>query len=205
MRSRRGRQALSACGPVAAAAAAAGAAVLGLAVAVLGELPGDTSLLRAVRVGPDTAAYGFARGVDVVTGSWPLVAIGVLLGLLLRSVQVPAAVALAAAVTAGAKRLVTRDRPELMSPLEEVSPFSFPAGHAAAAAGLLVAVLLVVPSGRRAPVAVIGGVLVVVSAWAQLALTRHFPSDLVGGWLTGGAVAAALAWSTQRTAGSTDR
>ena len=202
MHSRGGRRTLSACVAV---SAGAGAAALGLAVAVLGDLPGDASLLRAVRVGRDTAAYGLAQGVDGATGSWPVLATGVLLGLLLRSVQVPAAVALAAAVTAGAKRLVARGRPELMSPLEEASPFSFPAGHAAAAAALVVAVLLVVPSGRRAPVAVVGAAIVGVSAWAQLALARHFPSDLVGGWLTGGAVAAAVAWSTQRMASSTGR
>ena len=199
MRRCSGRRALRACVPV---AAGAGAAVLGLTVAVLSGLPGEASLLRAMWVGRDTAAYAFAQGVDGATGSWPLVAIGVLLGLLLRSVQVPAAVALAAVVTAGAKRLVARSRPELMSPLEAASPFSYPAGHAAAAAALVVAVLLAVPRGRRAPVAVIGGVIVMVSAWAQLVLTRHFPSDLVGGWLTGVAVATAVAWSTQSMAGS---
>lgn len=202
MRSRRGPPGSSAWVPV---AVGAGAAVLGLTVSVLGDLPGETSLLRAVRVGRDTAAYGLAQGVDAATGSWPLVAIGVLLGLLLRSVQVPAAVALAAAVTAGAKRVVTRGRPELMSPLEEASAFSFPAGHAAAAAAIVIAMLLVVPSGRRVPIAVIGGVVVVVSAWAQLALTRHFPSDVVGGWLTGGAIAAAVSWFAHRTADSTGR
>lgn len=202
MRMPSARPSVGTCLPVAAAAGAAG---LGLAVAVSGDLPGDSSLLRGLRVGRDTAAHGFAQGVDGATGSWPMVAIGVLLGLLLRSVQVPLAVALAAAVTAGAKRLVSRGRPELMSPLEEVSPFSFPAGHAAAAAALVVAVLLVVPSGRRSAVAVIGSSVVVVSAWAQLALTRHFPSDLAGGWLTGGAVAAAVAWLTQRRAASADR
>lgn len=192
MRSSRGRQARGAC------AAGAGVVVLGLAVALVGELPGDGSLLRAARLGRDSAAYGFAQGVDGATGSWPLVVIGVLLGLLLRSGQVPAAVVLAAVVTAGAKRLVARGRPELLSPLQDASPYSFPAGHAAAAGALLVALLLVVPRGRRAPVAVIGGAAVGVSGWAQLALTRHFPSDLVGGWLTGGAVAAAVAWCSWR-------
>ena len=186
-------------------AAGAGAAALALTVAVSGDLPGEHSLLRALRAGRDTAAHGLAQGVDGATGSLPLLAIGLILGLLLRSVQVPAAVALAAAVAAGAKRLVARGRPELMSPFEEASPFSFPAGHAAAAAALVVAVLLVVPSGRRLPVVVFGGAVVVVSGWAQLALTRHFPSDLVGGWLTGGAVAAAVVWLTQRMASRTDR
>lgn len=188
MRSSRGRQARGAC------AAGAGVVVLGLAVALVGELPGDGSLLRAARLGRDSAAYGFAQGVDGATGSWPLMAGGALLGLLLRSGQVPVAVVLAAAVTAGAKRLVARGRPELLSPFEDASPHGFPSGHAAVAAALLLAVLLVVPRRRRAPVAVIGGAAVVVSGWAQLALTRHFPSDLVGGWLTGVAVAAAVAW-----------
>ena len=189
MRSRGNRRAGPGWVPL---AVAGGAVALGLAVAVSGDLPGETSLLRAVRVGRDTAWHPLAQGVDAATGSWPLLAAAVLLGLVVRSLQVPAAVALAAAVTAGAKRLGSRDRPDLISPLEQASPFAFPAGHAASAAALVVAVLLVVPTRRRAAVLGVGGAVVVVSAWAQLALSRHYPSDLVGGWLVGAAVAAAL-------------
>lgn len=198
MRDREERQPLRGWVPV---AAAGGAVALGLAVAASGDLPGEMSLLRAVRAERDTAWYGIAQGVDAATGSWPLLAAAALLGLVLRSVQIPVAVALTAAVTAGAKRLVGRDRPDLISPLEEASHFSFPAGHAASAAAVVVAVLLVVSTRRRAAALVIGGALVVLSAWAQLTLARHFPSDLVGGWLTGGAVAAALAWFSQRVPG----
>ena len=178
--------------------AAGGAVALGTAVAALGDLPGDASLLRGVTAGRDSVAYAVAQGVDAATGSWPLLAAAVLLGLVLRSVQIPAAVALTAAVTAGAKRLVTRERPDLISPLEQASPFSFPAGHAASAAAVVVAALLVLSTRRRAAALVVGSAVILVSAWAQLALARHFPSDLVGGWLTGGAVAAAVAWFSQR-------
>ena len=107
------------------------------------------------------------------------------------------------------KQLLDRPRPELLASLEGASPFAFPSGHAAGTAALAAAAVLAASSARRAvagdggraagtlvagtPVAggipvvvgipVVGLLAVGVTAAAQLVLARHFPSDVLAGWL----------------------
>ena len=87
------------------------------------------------------------------------------------------------------KRLVDRPRPEGL--VADVSPLSFPSGHAAATAALAAAVVLASTATRRWSATVVTVTAVVLlAAGAQLVLGRHHPSDLVGGWLW------AIAWTT---------
>jgi membrane-associated phospholipid phosphatase len=188
-------------------AAAVGFALVCVPITVLGEVPGDEAVLRAVRTSPGDGAHGFWRLVDRATDGVPQVlAATLLVGVLLVRRQVRssllAGAAFAAALGGNAllKRAWERPRPLLMAPVEDVSAFSFPAGHAAGPAALAVVLAVVSVAARRHRHVVVASVLVVATTGAsQLALARHHPSDVVAGWLWGTAVAAAVwGWGSGR-------
>lgn len=173
----------------------AGFAALTLLVVVLAEVPGDGVLARQSSQDEVRALAGV---VDQLTGYAGVAVLTVLLMLLLarlgrRRDAVLCGVSVGGAMlgTALCKQMVRRARPELLPPDVEVSSFSYPSGHAAATAAVVVAAVLTV-RGTRAlvPAAAVGGLLVVGAAAAQLALALHHPSDIVGGWLW------AAAWTT---------
>ncbi|MEU4607771.1 phosphatase PAP2 family protein [Kribbella sp. NPDC023972] len=83
------------------------------------------------------------------------------------------------------KQLVGRSRPDLWPLPADVSEYSFPSGHAANTTALIGALVLIL---RKRWPAVAGVVVVVAAGWAQLALGRHYPTDVLAGWLW------ALAW-----------
>jgi undecaprenyl-diphosphatase len=173
----------------------AGFAALILLVLVVDEVPGDGSF---VRQSPGDDVRAVALVVDWLTGYAGMAVLTMLLILLLarlgrRRDAVLCGVAVGGAMFGNAlcKQLVRRARPELLPPDVEVSSFSFPSGHAAATAAVVVAALLTVRGTRvLVPLAAVGGLLVVGAAAAQLALAVHRPSDILGGWLW------AAAWTT---------
>ena len=173
----------------------AGFAALTLLVVVVGELPGDgASARRSAGDGPRAVAVV----VDLLTGYAGVAVLAVLLVLLLgrlgrRREAVLCGVSVAGAMLGNAllKQLVGRPRPELLPPDAEASAFSFPSGHAAATAAVVVAAVLTARGTRGlALAAAVGTLLVIGAAAAQLALALHRPSDIVGGWLW------AAAWTT---------
>jgi undecaprenyl-diphosphatase len=89
----------------------------------------------------------------------------------------------------GLKRLVGRPRPELWPRLVELGPYSFPSGHALAAATFfpLLAWDLTRASRPRARVlAVCVGVLLSLCVGlGRLYLGVHWPSDVLAGWAIG--------------------
>jgi membrane-associated phospholipid phosphatase len=84
------------------------------------------------------------------------------------------------------KELVGRSRPDLWPLPPDVSEYSFPSGHAANTAALVGALVLILH--RRLPAVVLGVAVVLAAGWAQLALGRHYPTDVLAGWVW------ALAW-----------
>jgi membrane-associated phospholipid phosphatase len=89
------------------------------------------------------------------------------------------------------KELVGRSRPDLWPLPPDVSEHSFPSGHAANTAALIgasVVLLRRLPAARRLTALLVGAAVLLVAGWAQLALGRHYPSDVLAGWLW------ALAW-----------
>jgi undecaprenyl-diphosphatase len=182
----------------------AGFAALVLLVLVTEELPGDG--VPARRPSED-GARSLAVLVDRLTGYAGVAVLTVLLVLLLvrlgrRREAVLGGVSVVGAVLGNAllKQLVGRPRPELLPPDVEVSPFSFPSGHAAATAAVAVAAVLAVRGTRPQALAVATGTLLVVgAAAAQLVLALHRPSDIVGGWLWAAAWTTAV-WAASRPA-----
>ncbi|MFC9294978.1 phosphatase PAP2 family protein [Streptomyces sp. NPDC057010] len=96
------------------------------------------------------------------------------------------------AVVQGLKHLVDRPRPE--HPLVRVDHGSFPSGHAATAALLVVLVgALLVPAARRRAWWPAGAVFTLAMMWSRTWLHAHWLSDTVAG-AAAGAGAGLLAW-----------
>jgi membrane-associated phospholipid phosphatase len=83
------------------------------------------------------------------------------------------------------KQVFMRPRPEHLS-------FSFPSGHSTAAAAFFGAVMYLcgsLPPRRRDIVRVLAGVMIVLVGLARVILRAHWPSDVVGGFALGLALA----------------
>lgn len=97
------------------------------------------------------------------------------------------------------KALVDRDRPtaDVVTVLERAPGLGFPSGHAYGAMLLFGTVggLLALPGRpRRSPrwLALAAILLAVAIGWSRVRLGAHWPSDVLGGWLWGGALASLL-------------
>ncbi|MGE3192661.1 MAG: phosphatase PAP2 family protein [Microbacteriaceae bacterium] len=137
-----------------------------------------------------------ARVFDFIGGGWfavLVVPIGVAVALLVaRRPWAASAFILGSALSSGAvqlmKALFGRARPEdILVPLDSGS---FPSGHAANAATVVVLLALLL---RRRWVAVAGSVYVVLMALSRTYLGAHWVTDTVGGILIGAAMAV-LVW-----------
>lgn len=178
----------------AAVTAAALFVALSALIATTGSVPGEQRLLQEGRAGDAL------RAVDAATDTpWLLLAAAALVALLVR--HHPRRALLAATSVLGAialnpllKQLVDRPRPTVVA-LEDVSPLSFPSGHATGTAALALAAVLTAAGTRWLRAAAAAGALLVAgTAAAQLLLAHHHPSDLLGGWLWATAWTAAV-WS----------
>jgi undecaprenyl-diphosphatase len=99
----------------------------------------------------------------------------------------------------GLKHGFARERPVIADPVVTEPTFSFPSGHAMMsllAYGLLVALVAPRLPDRRARIGVIVGVALFVGliGFSRLVLAIHYTSDVVGGFVAGGAWLAA--WLT---------
>ena len=102
-----------------------------------------------------------------------------------------------------AKALAHRHRPLLDHPVASASGYSFPSGHAlGSVVGVTVLVVVFAPllsrRGRRLAWAA-AALVVLAVGFSRVALGVHFVSDVVGGWVLGGAwvlvcVGAFAAW-----------
>lgn len=159
-----------------------------------GPLPGD----REVLVWVHDAGQPINQAMVVISGITelaPLAVVGasVLAVLLLLHRLGDAAVfavgvGVVWAVNPLLKEVVGRSRPDLWPLPASVSEYSFPSGHAANTAALAGGLLLVLHRRRSRDLgAGIGAAALLIVGASQLVLGRHYPSDLVAGWLWVGA------------------
>jgi membrane-associated phospholipid phosphatase len=87
----------------------------------------------------------------------------------------------------------------------QIEDASWPSGHSTAAMTLALCAVVVVPPGWRAATALLGGGCALGLAYATLALTWHYPTEVFGGFLVAGAwVSTALAVLTRVEVGDPD-
>lgn len=98
-----------------------------------------------------------------------------------------------------AKVVVERARPSLQDPVARAPGYSFPSGHAMTATtsfAVLVLVLLpLVPRAWRGLCWGVAGISVLGVGFTRIALGVHWFSDVIGGWLLGGAVVVLTGWA----------
>jgi membrane-associated phospholipid phosphatase len=96
------------------------------------------------------------------------------------------------ASTTAVKDLLARPRPTLLAPVDHAAGYSFPSGHAAGAAAVYGAlVVLVLPRAARWARALLlaaGALLICAVAASRVLLGVHYPSDVAAGAALG------LAW-----------
>ena len=99
----------------------------------------------------------------------------------------------ASLLTTGVKLFYGRDRPTWQDPVAKLVSKSFPSGHASSAAALagvliVIAAMLVRKPGPRRTVYVAAVLLALVVGLDRVFLGRHYPTDVIGGWLLGACV-----------------
>jgi membrane-associated phospholipid phosphatase len=171
--------------------------VLGLALAFAargtGPLPGDLALSRLIQQPPPDGLVGslLMRASDVV---WFLAPLAVLIGLLVR--QWLAAVFILLAGSTGVlvgvviKALVARPRPtaDLVQVYDSPESYAFPSTTAFFAAVFLGMIgYLIWQPRRRVAIVTIGLLLLLSSGLSRVYVGAHWATDVLGGWLLGGA------------------
>jgi undecaprenyl-diphosphatase len=92
------------------------------------------------------------------------------------------------------KHLIGRERPHLWHTLTPESTPSMPSGHAAGAAALACAAILLTWNTRwRWPVVVAAVTYALIIGFTRMYLGVHYPSDVLAGWMFG-ALWMALVW-----------
>ncbi|MEQ1687266.1 MAG: phosphatase PAP2 family protein [Sphingopyxis sp.] len=87
------------------------------------------------------------------------------------------------------KTAFARPRPDIVPHLDAVHSLSFPSGHATSAAVVYMLFAMLVPTQRRALWLCAAATMTIATGWSRVALGVHWPSDVIGGWLLGGAFA----------------
>jgi undecaprenyl-diphosphatase len=118
-----------------------------------------------------------------------------------------ATVLMAQALTEVLKHLVGRARPMLVPQHDLVYSASFPSGHSTMAPVVYLTLAAILAAGderRGAKALLLGGaaLLVVAVGVSRVYLGVHWPTDVLGGWTLGLAIAAASAFTLHRTAPS---
>ena len=166
----------------------------------------DLAIIRAVRASALVAPLAILRQVTELGSTTAMMVLAIVLLLSELVARCPwsgitgaATIGLASLGNELAKGLIARARPDLIQPIVVERGYSFPSGHAALSmVGYGVAALLVArsgaPRGVKVAAAFAAGCLVALIGISRVYLGAHFPTDVLAGWLAGGAVVLILAW-----------
>jgi undecaprenyl-diphosphatase len=160
----------------------------------------DRGLMDAVRSGGPSGALAFLAPVTELgsTAAVTLIAIiclavGTLVGPWRHGVIAAAVIGLTSLGVEVVKRLVARERPEILEPILVERGFSFPSGHATlsmTAYGVLAVLIWRSRLPDNAKLAFIGLVAVIVLAVgvSRVWLGVHHPTDVLAGWIVGAVI-----------------
>lgn len=166
----------------------------------------DLAIIEVVRASALVAPLAVLRQVTELgsTTAMMILAIVLLLSELIArrpwsGITAAATIGLASLGNELVKGLMARARPDLIQPIVVERGYSFPSGHAALSmVGYGVAALLVArsgaPRGVKVAAAFAAGCLVALIGISRVYLGAHFPTDVLAGWLAGGAIVLLFAW-----------
>jgi undecaprenyl-diphosphatase len=132
--------------------------------------------------------------------------VGVLFLMLLRRFRAAAIFLLIVLITpmlsSGAKQLIERDRPETAARME-VSGYSFPSGHSLGIAATYGTMALILARNstrtmRRCLYLMVAALVIGAVGVSRVYLGVHYPSDVLGGWSAGLALAFVGLWLETR-------
>jgi undecaprenyl-diphosphatase len=90
-------------------------------------------------------------------------------------------------VSDGLKDHFLRPRPDLVPHLDHVNSLSYPSGHATSAALVYLLFAALVPTAHRGRWLAGGALAALLTGLSRVSLGVHWPSDVLGGWMVGGA------------------
>ena len=166
----------------------------------------DVAIIRVLRASDLVAPLAILHQVTELgsTTAMMILAIVLLLSELIArrpwsGITAAATIGLASLGNELVKGLMARARPDLIQPIVVERGYSFPSGHAALSmVGYGVAALLVArsgaPRGVKVAAAFAAGCLVALIGISRVYLGAHFPTDVLAGWLAGGAIVLLFAW-----------
>ena len=99
-----------------------------------------------------------------------------------------------AVLDSATKAIVGRHRPSFVHPVAHAAGAAFPSGHALGATVSFGLLVLLVPRRWKPAAAILAVLATGLVSFSRLALGVHFLSDVVAGWLLGGAWLALMAW-----------
>lgn len=133
---------------------------------------------------------------DVERAAWAIAAVALYLVHRARQALFVVIVMFGEAVLdAVTKVAVGRDRPTFVRPVASAAGKSFPSGHALGAVAAFGLLVLLLPRRFKLAAGVCGGLAVVLVSYSRLALGVHYLSDVVAGWLLGGAWLVLAGWA----------
>ena len=136
----------------------------------------------------DALAVHIASATPVlfVLSGLAMVAIALLRGRRRVALAVPLAMGGAVGASELLKMLIATSRHTAVLAGAQISGTSWPSGHATAAMIAALCAVLVAPPRLRGAVALAGSVAVLAVSYSMLLLGRHYPSDILGGFLLAG-------------------
>jgi undecaprenyl-diphosphatase len=186
----------------------AGVALICLAVVALLALlisagltrPIDVAVIEEVRSAALRSPLAFLQTLTIagsttwITGMALLIVLVELVGRRpWLGIAAAATIGMASLINAAIKVGVARARPDFLPPLEIEPGYSFPSGHSALSAvayGILITLVLhssLRPAVKAAITTALVALILLVG-FSRVYLGVHYPSDVLGGWLSGAAV-----------------
>ena len=183
-----------------AAACAAGFILVALVVSSGISDPVDAAIISVVRAPELHDALSPLARITELGSTWAVIVVGALvlvLGWLSGRPRDGAAgaltIAIGSLIVEATKRLTQRMRPDFLDPVIQAVGYSFPSGHTTNATvaygvlGVLVA-RLPWPTAIRVAIDVVLGAIVFGVGLSRVWLGVHYPTDVLAGWLLGGAI-----------------
>jgi membrane-associated phospholipid phosphatase len=153
----------------------------------------DSAALQGFQIGPHSAeptnvhrVAHSAMDVPVIILSAILVAVALLRRRPERAVAAVVLVTGAGALTEVLKHALAHSRAVDAAAAYQVNPVSYPSGHATVTMSLALAAVIVVPRRFGPVAATVGATWTAAVSFAMLILHRHFPSDVLAGYVVAG-------------------